>query len=121
MIQFYQLGFFNPELADQALAALRGMDFDRKQEIIKTISQNKTMRDRIAQLEQTILQLTSAIDRSGALTQQYAAVLGGQDVQGTAPNLGMDIQQGEQEHANVRNARSRVANQADPNSGGAQT
>lgn len=121
MIQFYQLGFFNPELADQALAALRGMDFDRKQEIIKTISQNKTMRDRIAQLEQTILQLTSAIDRSGALTQQYAAVLGGQDVQGTTPNLGIEIGQGEQEHANVRNARSRVANQADPNSGGAQT
>lgn len=117
MIQFYQLGFFNPELADQALAALKGMDFDRKQEIVKIVTQNKTMADQIAQLQQVILQLTGAIDPSGQLAQQYAAVLGGQTQ--TAPNLGIDVQT-TQEHANVRNARERVAEQGDPNSGGAQ-
>lgn len=117
MIQFYQLGFFNPELADQALAALKGMDFDRKQEIVKIVTQNKTMADQIAQLQQVILQLTGAIDPSGKLAQQYAAVLGGQTQ--TAPNLGIDVQT-KQEHANVRNARERVAEQGDPNSGGAQ-
>ena len=117
MIQFYQLGFFNPELADQALAALKGMDFDRKQEIVKIVTQNKTMADQIAQLQQVILQLTGAIDPSGKLAQQYAAVLGGQTQ--TAPNLGIDVQ-ATQEHANVRNARERVAEQGDPNSGGAQ-
>ena len=117
MLQFYQLGFFNPELADQALAALKGMDFDRKQEIVKIVTQNKTMADQIAQLQQVILQLTGAIDPSGQLAQQYAAVLGGQTQ--SAPNLGIDIQTN-QEHANVRNARERVAEQGDPNSGGAQ-
>ena len=117
MIQFYQLGFFNPELADQALAALKGMDFDRKQEIVKIVTQNKTMADQIEQLQQVILQLTGAIDPSGRLAQQYAAVLGGQTQ--TAPNLGIDVQ-ATQEHANVRNARERVAEQGDPNSGGAQ-
>lgn len=117
MLQFYQLGFFNPELADQALAALKGMDFDRKQEIVKIVTQNKTMADQIAQLQQVILQLTGAIDPSGQLAQQYAAVLGGQTQ--TAPNLGIDVQ-ATQEHANVRNARERVAEQGDPNSGGAQ-
>lgn len=117
MVQFYQLGFFNPELADQALAALKGMDFDRKQEIVKIVTQNKTMADQIAQLQQVILQLTGAIDPSGQLAQQYAAVLGGQTQ--TAPNLGIDVQT-TQEHANVRNARERVAEQGDPNSGGAQ-
>lgn len=117
MLQFYQLGFFNPEMADQALAALKGMDFDRKQEIVKIVTQNKTMADQIAQLQQVILQLTGAIDPSGQLAQQYAAVLGGQTQ--TAPNLGIDIQ-ANQEHANVRNARERVAEQGDPNSGGAQ-
>lgn len=117
MLQFYQLGFFNPELADQALAALKGMDFDRKQEIVKIVTQNKTMADQIAQLQQVILQLTGAIDPSGQLAQQYAAVLGGQTQ--TAPNLGIDAQT-TQEHANVRNARERVAEQGDPNSGGAQ-
>lgn len=117
MVQFYQLGFFNPELADQALAALKGMDFDRKQEIVKIVTQNKTMADQIAQLQQVILQLTGAIDPSGKLAQQYAAVLGGQTQ--TAPNLGIDVQT-TQEHSNVRNARERVAEQGDPNSGGAQ-
>lgn len=117
MLQFYQLGFFNPELADQALAALKGMDFDRKQEIVKIVTQNKMMADQIAQLQQVILQLTGAIDPSGQLAQQYAAVLGGQPQ--TAPNLGIDVQ-ATQEHANVRNARERVAEQGDPNSGGAQ-
>lgn len=117
MLQFYQLGFFDPSLADQALAALKGMDFDRKQEIVKIVTQNKTMADQIAQLQQVILQLTGAIDPSGQLAQQYAAVLGGQTQ--SAPNLGIDIQT-TQEHANVRNARERVAEQGDPNSGGAQ-
>lgn len=117
MLQFYQLGFFNPEMADQALAALKGMDFDRKQEIVKIVTQNKTMADQIAQLQQVILQLTGAIDPSGQLAQQYAAVLGGQTQ--SAPNLGIDVQT-TQEHANVRNARERVAEQSDPNSGGAQ-
>ena len=117
MLQFYQLGFFSPEMADQALAALKGMDFDRKQEIVKIVTQNKMMADQIAQLQQVILQLTGAIDPSGQLAQQYAAVLGGQTQ--SAPNLGIDIQ-ATQEHANVRNARERVAEQSDPNSGGAQ-
>lgn len=117
MLQFYQLGFFDPNLADQALAALKGMDFDRKQEIVKIVTQNKMMADQIAQLQQVILQLTGAIDPSGQLAQQYAAVLGGQPQ--TAPNLGIDAQT-TQEHANVRNARERVAEQGDPNSGGAQ-
>lgn len=117
MLQFYQLGFFDPNLADQALAALKGMDFDRKQEIVKIVTQNKTMADQIAQLQQVILQLTGAIDPSGQLAQQYAAVLGGQTQ--SAPNLGIDVQT-TQEHANVRNARERVAEQGDPNSGGAQ-
>lgn len=117
MLQFYQLGFFNPEMADQALAALKGMDFDRKQEIVKIVTQNKTMADQIAQLQQVILQLTGAIDPSGQLAQQYAAALGGQTQ--SAPNLGIDVQTN-QEHANVRNARERVAEQGDPNSGGAQ-
>lgn len=117
MLQFYQLGFFNPELADQALAALKGMDFDRKQEIVKIVTQNKTMADQIAQLQQVILQLTGAIDPSGQLAQQYAAVLGGQTQ--SAPNLGIDVQ-ATQEPVNVRNARERVAEQGDPNSGGTQ-
>lgn len=120
MIQFYQLGFFNPQMADQALAALKGMDFDQKQQIVKVISQNGTMFQQIQQLQQTIIQLTGAIDKTGQLSQDYAAVLGGKMQQGIAPHLSVGTTAGQQEHAVVRNARARVANQGDPNSGGAQ-
>jgi hypothetical protein len=38
-IQFFQLGFFNPQLADQALAALEMMDFKGKEELRMRIQQ----------------------------------------------------------------------------------
>ena len=40
-IQFYQLGFFRPDMADQALAALEMMDFKGKEQIRQRIEQNR--------------------------------------------------------------------------------
>lgn len=40
-IQFFQLGFFNPQLADQALAALEMMDFKGKEEMRMRIQQSQ--------------------------------------------------------------------------------
>ena len=40
-IQFFQLGFFNPALADQALAALEMMDFKGKEEMRMRIQQSQ--------------------------------------------------------------------------------
>lgn len=42
-LQFYNAGFFNPQLADQALACLDMMDFDRKEFIMQKIAQNGAM------------------------------------------------------------------------------
>ena len=42
-LQFYNAGFFNPQMADQALACLEMMDFDRKEFIMQRISQNGIM------------------------------------------------------------------------------
>ena len=39
-LQFYQAGFFNPQMADQALACLDMMDFDRKAFVEKKIREN---------------------------------------------------------------------------------
>ena len=39
-LQFFGAGFFNPQLADQALATLEMMDFDRKEMIMQRIIQN---------------------------------------------------------------------------------
>ena len=42
-LQFYQMGFFNPQMVDQALACLGMMDFDGKDELMQKIAQNGTM------------------------------------------------------------------------------
>ena len=42
-LQFYSAGFFNPAMADQALACLDMMDFDRKDSIMQKIGQNGMM------------------------------------------------------------------------------
>ncbi len=39
-LQFYSAGFFNPQMAEQALACLDMMDFDRKDMVIQKIQQN---------------------------------------------------------------------------------
>ncbi len=42
-LQFYQAGFFNPQLAEQALMCLSMMDFDRKSFVEDKIRQNSMM------------------------------------------------------------------------------
>ncbi|MGM9548257.1 MAG: hypothetical protein ACI3V5_00215, partial [Faecousia sp.] len=42
-LEFYNAGFFNPQMADQALLCLDMMDFDRKQFVMQKIAQNGGM------------------------------------------------------------------------------
>lgn len=49
-IQFYQLGFFNPQAADPALAALEMMDFKGKEKVRERIQQNGGMMQMIQML-----------------------------------------------------------------------
>ena len=60
-LQFYNLGFFNPELTDQALACIEMMDFDGKEKVQSRIAQNGTMADRLAQMQQTAMQLAELV------------------------------------------------------------
>jgi hypothetical protein len=49
-LQFYQLGFFNPEACDQALACLDMMDFRGKEKVRERVEQNGGMLQMIQQL-----------------------------------------------------------------------
>ena len=62
-LQFYQLGFFNPQMSDSALAALEMMDFDRKDFVIQRISQNGTMFQMLQQMQQQMLGMAVALDK----------------------------------------------------------
>ena len=60
-LQFYNLGFFNPELTDQALATIEMMDFDGKEKVSESIRKNGTMYERIQQLTQVATQLAQVV------------------------------------------------------------
>lgn len=46
-LQLYQMQFFNPQNADQALAVLDMMDFDGKEDVAQKINTNSTMQQRL--------------------------------------------------------------------------
>ena len=124
-LQFYQAGFFNPQMSDQALACLDMMDFDRKEFIMQKISQNGTMYQMMMQMQQQMLMLAQMVDQSrgsNIAEQLMAQFTGGAPVaaiDGTpAPNaqsteaLGGDNSGGESKH--TKKARQRVAESTDP-------
>ena len=61
-LQFFQLGFFNPQMVDQALATLDMMDFDGKDSIIQKIQENADLQQRLAQWQQMALALADRYD-----------------------------------------------------------
>ena len=110
-LELYAKGFFNPEMADQALAALDVMEFKGKNDVMQKIQQNGTLLQMVQQLQQIALQL--AVQYGDPMAQQLAAMQGvqlpaTQSVPGgssgiQANNIG-DVQR--KEHGTVRKARA---------------
>jgi hypothetical protein len=73
-LQFFGHGFFNPQLADQALACLEMMDFDRKQFIMQRISQNGTMYQQMMAMQQQMMMLAQMVDQSRGTAEVAPAI-----------------------------------------------
>lgn len=56
-LNFYSQGFFNPQMADQAISCLEMMDFNHKDEMIQRIRQNGTILELMVKFQQIALQL----------------------------------------------------------------
>ena len=121
-LQFYSAGFFNPQMADQALACLDMMDFDRKQFIMQKIAQNGTMYQQMLMMQQQMLQMAQMIDPAMA-EQMSAGIIGGggpAPMAGAAPGANVEStealggQEGPKEASTTRKARQRVAESTDP-------
>lgn len=65
--ELLQLGFFNPQLADQSLSALEIMDFDGKEKVRDRIEQGQTMM-------QQIQMLTMELQRRDMIIQELTGV-----------------------------------------------
>ena len=120
-LQFFGAGFFNPQMADQALACLEMMDFDRKQFIMQRISQNGGMYQQMLMMQQQMLQMAQMIDP--ALAEQVAAgIVGGgapAPMGGQAPGAKVEETEAlggneKSEASNTKKARQRVAESTDP-------
>ena len=125
-LQFFQAGFFNPQISDQALACLDMMDFDRKEFIMQKISQNGTMYQMIMQLQQQMMQLGAMVDSThggnevtAGLANQFGMQMPQMSGGGGSPSkvanteaLGGDSKSGEA--SNTKKARQRVAESTDP-------
>jgi hypothetical protein len=61
--QLFAMGFFNPQMADQALACLEMMaDFEGKEDVIQRISQNGMMYQQILMMQQQMQKMAMIID-----------------------------------------------------------
>lgn len=85
-LQFYQLGFFNPQNVDQTLMTLDMMDFDNKNMLMNKISEQGTLYEELVQTQKICLALCQRIDQEQGtnMAEQYAmAVLqrDGQNIQ----------------------------------------
>lgn len=63
-LQFFNAGFFNPQISDQALACLDMMDFSRKEFIMQKIAQNGTMYQQLLMMQQQMMQLGAMVDQA---------------------------------------------------------
>ena len=126
-LQFFQLGFFNPQQVDQSLMCLEMMDFDDKDIIMQKIAQMGTMHQKLMQYMQLAMQLASAVNPMLAeqIAQDVMATGGGaapMGMMGAAPQIAQADNIGgvpQKEHAVVSKARQQSNDAAQPNSDGA--
>lgn len=119
-IQFFQMGFFNPQMAEQALLCLEMMDFDKKDEIMQKISRNAQMFQMLAFYIQQCFMM--AQDTGNQMIAQQAAMdmqkVGLVSAMQAGGGVAKTISGVETEESSVtRNARERTANATKPKEG----
>ena len=125
-LQFFSAGFFNPQIADQALACIDMMDFDRKHFVMQKIAQNGGMYQQLIQAQQLAMAFATEMDKTNGTNyaQQLAAQFGGGQPMGAMGMGGMPAQKVEdtealggnekKEASNTKKARERVADSTSP-------
>lgn len=61
--EMYNMGFFNPQNAEAALAAIDMMDFDGKQKVRDTVEKGQTLMMQIQEMQQRMAKMSEIIER----------------------------------------------------------
>lgn len=114
-LSFYNAGFFNPQMTNQALACLNMMDFNKKDEVVQKISENGTLYELLLMYQRMAVQFATKIDpKLGEQVAQQIMMQGGQPI---PQQVGAVADTGKSggEHPVVERARSdaRHSTQAD--------
>ena len=121
-LQFFQLGFFNPQMVDQALLCLDLMEFDGKDTTMQKISQNGTMFQKLVQYMQMSLVFAQSVrpDMVQGISQDIMQTLGATP-SATASSVTPQVMEGDnvagieqKENTRVANAREKSANASQP-------
>ena len=113
-LQFYQAGFFNPAMADQALVCLDMMDFDRKEFVMQKISQNGGMLQQMMMLAQMVDAKGGGGEITAGLAQQFGIPVPGASDTNVSDKEALGGESGSGEAANTKKARQRVAESTSP-------
>lgn len=125
-LQFFQLGFFNPQMTDQALLCLDLMEFDGRDTVMQKVARNGTIFQKLIQYMQLALTFAQAADpeMAEAIGQDIVMTLGQSAGQPGAGGIGSGMVQSDhiggvnkKEPTNVRNSRSRAQEATQPNEG----
>ena len=123
-MQFFKMGFFNPQATDQALMCLDLMEFDGKDTVMQKVAQNGTMYQKMVQYMQLALTLAAkaAPDMVAGLSQDIMQTMGTSGMAGS----GASAQQLQADHIEglpggestmVQNAREKSNAAAQPDGG----
>ena len=125
-LQFFQMGFFNPQATDQALMCLEMMDFDGKDGVMQKVSQNGTMYQKLIQYMQLALTLAQSVDPMIAeqIAQDAMMTMGGGTQMGQTGGVAPQMMESDaiagiprKEHGIVSNAREKSQGASQPEEG----
>ena len=114
-LNFYNQGFFNPQMTDQALACLSMMDFTKKEEVMQKIRENGTLQEMLIMYQQLALQYAQMVDPMQG--EQVANMILQQSGQPVPQHMGgemIDLDGGNEHPYNERaREQARASTQAD--------
>ena len=113
-LQFYNLGFFNPQQTDQALACCSMMDFDNKDVVMQMINYNGTMYQKLAQYQQYALAMTQKYepDKVDALAAAITGNAAPQTVRTSSEEV--KLSPDTEEDTRVQNTRAKSQSYSQP-------
>lgn len=124
MLSFFNAGFFNPQMADQAEACLHMMDFEGKEELIRMIGENRDQQELLSAIMEQLVAMAQAYDNLAADVgiesneTEQAQALAQQVLSGGAMQAGTqraaEVPETSGESSVTKNAREGAASVASP-------